>query len=114
MKKINIQSTIYKTKLSYRKCVGIVLLNKKNKIFLAKRINSFIRAWQMPQGGANTNELIINTAIRELEEETMAAEIKIIGELNECLLCIFPKSLKIFFQKNNIKVNAKNGLYYVF
>ena len=31
--------------------VGIVVLNKTNKVFVAKRIDNQKNFWQMPQGG---------------------------------------------------------------
>ena len=37
--------------LPLRTGVGIVVLNKKNQIFLAKRIDNPKNFWQMPQGG---------------------------------------------------------------
>ena len=36
--------------LPLRTGVGIVVLNKKNQIFLAKRIDNPKNFWQMPQG----------------------------------------------------------------
>ena len=36
--------------LPLRSGVGIVLLNNKNKIFVAKRIDNPKNFWQMPQG----------------------------------------------------------------
>ncbi len=38
-------------KLPYRNGVGIVLLNKDNKVFVARRIDNANNFWQMPQGG---------------------------------------------------------------
>ena len=37
--------------LPLRTGVGIVLLNKDNKVFVAKRIDNPKDFWQMPQGG---------------------------------------------------------------
>ncbi len=42
--------------LPLRKGVGIVLLNKENKIFVAKRIDNPKNFWQMPQGGVDGDE----------------------------------------------------------
>ena len=43
-----------KRSLPYRKGVGVVLLNKKNEIFVGRRIDDEeFDAWQMPQGGIN-------------------------------------------------------------
>ena len=38
-------------KLPLRNGVGIAVLNKENKIFVAKRIDNPADFWQMPQGG---------------------------------------------------------------
>ena len=37
--------------LPLRNGVGIAVLNKENKIFVAKRIDNPADFWQMPQGG---------------------------------------------------------------
>ena len=39
--------------LPLRSGVGIVLLNKENKVFVAKRIDNPKNFWQMPQGGVD-------------------------------------------------------------
>ena len=44
--------------LPLRSGVGIVLLNKDNKIFVAKRIDNPENFWQMPQGGVEKVEII--------------------------------------------------------
>lgn len=53
----------------YRPCVGIMLLNQQNNIFVGERIDT-PGAWQMPQGGIDDNEEIVTAATRELAEET--------------------------------------------
>ena len=42
--------------LPLRSGVGIVLLNKENKVFVAKRIDNPKNFWQMPQGGVGEGE----------------------------------------------------------
>ena len=42
--------------LPLRERVGIVLLNKDNKVFVAKRIDNPNNYWQMPQGGMDPGE----------------------------------------------------------
>ena len=42
--------------LPLRRGVGIVVLNKENKIFVAKRIDNKKNSWQMPQGGVDKGE----------------------------------------------------------
>ena len=67
--------------LPLRRGVGIVVLNKDNKIFVAKRIDNPKNFWQMPQGGVDTNENYLMAAYRELEEETSIKNVKLIQEL---------------------------------
>ena len=55
--------------LPLRSGVGIVVLNKNNKVFVAKRIDNPKNFWQMPQGGVNNGENFLTAAYRELEEE---------------------------------------------
>ncbi|MDA0938898.1 MAG: RNA pyrophosphohydrolase [Proteobacteria bacterium] len=52
----------------YRDCVGIVLINKELKVFAGKRIDC-AEAWQMPQGGIESNEDLRSAAFREMKEE---------------------------------------------
>lgn len=59
---------IDRTNLLYRPCVGIVLFNNQNKVFVGERIDT-PGAWQMPQGGVDEGETTEQTALRELEEE---------------------------------------------
>ena len=47
---------IISKKLPLRNGVGIVVLNKNNQVFVAKRIDNSKNFWQMPQGGVNKNE----------------------------------------------------------
>ena len=49
--------------------VGVALLNRKNKVFVGKRIDNPKNFWQMPQGGLDKNESFLQAAKRELEEE---------------------------------------------
>ena len=42
--------------LPLRLGVGIVVLNKKNQVFVGKRIDNPGNSWQMPQGGVDKNE----------------------------------------------------------
>ena len=80
-------------KLPLRSGVGIVLLNKKNKIFVAKRIDNPKNFWQMPQGGINEGEDYYSAALRELKEETSIFSVKPIKEIKEKLTYILPDHL---------------------
>ena len=57
--------------------VGIVVLNKNNKVFVGKRIDNPIDKWQMPQGGVDPGETFTSAMKRELLEETSIQNIKI-------------------------------------
>jgi len=61
----------------YRPNVGIVLLNAKDEVFVAQRIDAPGPAWQMPQGGIDEGEDIIQAALRELEEETSVTTVRV-------------------------------------
>jgi putative (di)nucleoside polyphosphate hydrolase len=56
--------------LPYRPCAGIMLINAQGKVFVGKRIDTSLDAWQMPQGGIDPDEAAKAAAIRELGEET--------------------------------------------
>ena len=69
--------------LPLREGVGIVLLNKDNKVFVAKRIDNPNNYWQMPQGGMDPGETHYEAAIRELYEETSIKSVKLIKEIDD-------------------------------
>tara|TARA_B100001989_G_scaffold34054_1_gene20131 strand:+ start:56 stop:535 length:480 start_codon:yes stop_codon:yes gene_type:complete len=73
--------------------VGIILLNKSNKVFVAKRIDNPKNFWQMPQGGVNDGEDYLTAAFRELYEETSIKEVELIEEIDETLTYELPKNL---------------------
>ena len=73
--------------------VGIVLLNHENKVFVGKRIDNPANSWQMPQGGVDKNENLLQAAKRELAEETSVKTVEVIKELNEWLTYDLPKNL---------------------
>ena len=80
-------------RLPLRSGVGIVLLNKENKIFVAKRIDNPKNFWQMPQGGVDKDEDFYTAALRELKEETSIVSVKPIMEIEENLTYILPDHL---------------------
>ncbi len=80
-------------KLPLRSGVGIVLLNKENKVFVAKRIDNPKNFWQMPQGGIDKGEDFYTAALRELKEETSITSIKLIKEIEGNFTYILPDNL---------------------
>ena len=80
-------------KLPLRIGVGIILLNKKNEVFVGKRIDNPKNFWQMPQGGIGKNESYFSAAKRELEEETGIKQVKLIREIKEWFIYDLPKNL---------------------
>lgn len=78
--------------LPYRKGVGIMLLNQETKVFIGKRIDS-TKAWQMPQGGVDQKEDVLNAAKRELKEETGITSIEIIKKSEKEFVYDLPNEL---------------------
>ena len=79
--------------LPLRSGVGIMLLNKQNKVFVAKRIDNPKDFWQMPQGGVDDGEDYLTAALRELYEETSIKEVELIKEIDETLTYELPENL---------------------
>ena len=79
--------------LPLRSGVGIIVLNKKNKVFVAKRIDNPGKFWQMPQGGVDDGENFLAAAYRELEEETSMKKVELIKELDGMTTYELPKYL---------------------
>ena len=81
------------TNLPLRSGVGIVLLNKDNKVFVAKRIDNQKKFWQMPQGGVDKGENYLAAAYRELEEETSIINVDLVKELDGLISYELPENL---------------------
>jgi len=79
--------------LPLRSGVGIVVLNKDNKVFVAKRIDNKKNFWQMPQGGVDKDEDYLRAAYRELEEETSIKNVDLVKELDGLVSYDLPKNL---------------------
>ena len=82
-----------KQNLPLRLGVGIILLNKENKVFVGRRLDNPLKFWQMPQGGINNGESFFQAAKRELEEETAITKVKLIKELDDWLIYNLPDDL---------------------
>ena len=79
--------------LPLRDGVGIIVLNKENKVFVAKRIDSPRNFWQMPQGGIDNGEDPLSAAYRELKEETSIKNVELIEELDGTMVYELPEHL---------------------
>ena len=90
-------------KLPLRCGVGIVLLNKENKVLVAKRIDNPKNFWQMPQGGVDEGEDFYHAALRELKEETSIISIKLIKEIENKFTYILPDHLIGIIWKGKFK-----------
>ena len=82
-----------KQKLPMRIGVGVVVLNKNNKVFVGKRKDNPGDKWQMPQGGVDKDESYINAMKRELFEETSIKNIKILKEVDRIYEYELPDNL---------------------
>ena len=89
--------------LPYRSGVGIVVLNKKNKVFVARRIDNPKNFWQMPQGGVDKNEDFLTAAFRELDEETSIKSVELIKELDGFITYNLPDRLLGIIWKGKYK-----------
>ena len=90
-------------KLPLRNGVGIAVLNKENKIFVAKRIDNPADFWQMPQGGIDEGENYFDAALRELKEETSIKSVELIKEISKYTTYDLPDRLVGIIWKGKYK-----------
>ncbi len=90
-------------KLPLRNGVGIVVLNKNNKVFVARRIDNPKNFWQMPQGGVDEGEDFLTAAYRELKEETSMKQVELIKEIDGSLTYELPDHLLGIIWKGKYK-----------
>jgi putative (di)nucleoside polyphosphate hydrolase len=84
--------------LPYRRCVGVMVLNKAGLVFVGERksaehIDSTL-TWQMPQGGIDPGEDPWPAAVRELYEETNIRSVERLGEVDDWLSYDIPAELR--------------------
>ena len=89
--------------LPLRSGVGIVVLNKENKVFIARRIDNPKNYWQMPQGGVDHDEDYLVAAYRELREETGIKNVELIKELDGFTTYKLPTNLLGIIWKGKYK-----------
>ena len=114
--------------LPLRTGVGIAVLNSKNKVFVGKRKDNPFDKWQMPQGGVDSNEPLLQAMKRELLEETSIQNIEVLKEFDQWLEYELPEDLigriwkgkyrgqkqkwfvvKFLGNDNEININTKNA-----
>ena len=78
--------------LPYRKCVAM-FVRKNEKIFAVER-SDVSGAWQLPQGGVEKDESILEAAKRELYEETKIVSVKFLKQTSAPLRYDFPQELQ--------------------
>ena len=78
----------------FRLNVAFILVNNQGKVLLAKRIKQ--NAWQLPQGGINENENLLDTLYRELYEEVglNSKDVSVIANTKYWLSYKFPIRIK--------------------
>jgi putative (di)nucleoside polyphosphate hydrolase len=85
------------SKLPYRPCVGVMLVNRDGRVFVGKRAAGGNEetefTWQMPQGGLGENELPYQGALRELQEETNVRSVEKIAETKDWVTYDLPEHL---------------------
>ena len=79
--------------LPLRTGVGIAVINSQNKVFVGKRKDNPFDKWQMPQGGVDSGEALLDAMKRELLEETSIINIKVLKEFDQWLEYELPENL---------------------
>ena len=90
-------------KLPMRNGVGVIILNKQNKVFVGKRKDNPVDKWQMPQGGVDKGENYLAAMKRELLEETSIKSIKILEEIDEFFEYELPNNLVGIVRKGKFR-----------
>ncbi|OWJ65728.1 RNA pyrophosphohydrolase [Inquilinus limosus] len=78
--------------LPYRPCVGIMLLDRDGRVFVARRRDT-PDGWQMPQGGIDPGETARQAAFRELKEEIGTDRAEFLAEAPETVRYDLPDHL---------------------
>lgn len=87
------------SKLPYRPCVGIMVINPRGLVWVGQRADMPGDAegsgawWQMPQGGIDPGEAPREAALREVWEETSIRSLEILGESRDWLTYDLPPEL---------------------
>ncbi len=77
----------------YRNGVGAVLFNDDGLVFVARRIDTPVDAWQLPQGGVKSREKRRAAVLRELAEEIGTDKVEVIAKSSRKLCYDLPEDL---------------------
>ncbi|HLH12629.1 MAG TPA: RNA pyrophosphohydrolase [Methylovirgula sp.] len=77
----------------YQPSVGIILLNKKNEIFVGRKRHIQVDTWQMPQGRIMPGEDPRSAAFRELQTQLGISNAEVLAENNNWLFYDLPVGL---------------------
>lgn len=85
--------------LPYRDCVGVALFNARGDVLIGRRkpaddpedSSEFGSPWQMPQGGIDKGEAPLETAYRELYEETSVRSVRLLAEAPDWIYYDLPE-----------------------
>ena len=78
----------------YRRNVGLMLLNDQGLVWVGRRTDTELDAWQMPQGGIDQGEEPAEAALRELEEEIGTAKAEILFQSDGWVTYDLPSELR--------------------
>jgi putative (di)nucleoside polyphosphate hydrolase len=87
-----------RSKLPYRPCAGVMLLNRDGLAFIGCRTSGpeqpkAADQWQMPQGGIDEGEDPYGAALRELYEETNVTSVERLAEASDWLTYDVPDAI---------------------
>jgi putative (di)nucleoside polyphosphate hydrolase len=81
----------------YRPNVGVALFSRSGHVLIGRRVKERgSHCWQMPQGGIDPGETLLNAALRELAEETgvAASLVEPLGSIRRWLAYDFPPDVR--------------------
>ena len=98
--------------LPLRTGVGIAVLNSENKVFVGKRKDNPFDKWQMPQGGVDSNEPLVDAMKREPLEETSIKNIEVLKEFDQWLEYELPEKLMLVYDRHLGSMVSRHFLRY--
>lgn len=107
--------------LPYRPCVGLLVLNAVGLVWAGRRIvianeemDGETQLWQMPQGGIDKGEDVLEAGLRELYEETGMRSVTLLAEAPEWINYDLPAALVGRALKGKYRGQTQKWLAYRF